>query len=479
MKMELLKRDSIFTKVCIRLFFKNFGRAMNTKTASYKTPNHTFSFLTWFDTYYIFCMAPIATLIFYYNFYAQSMSGLLVSYQAFADVIKAGFDISATTYYPLTFPLWGYGFLMALTNSNHVTLICIQLSLALFSVWYFIETLSRYHLFTPVYIRLFKLLITVSIPWYAFHTVRWPYSIASSLLVIAFPLLYKATQESKWLTYTILSAITFGLLLNFRSDYILMPIGLAAITWYFQPTFATYKKMILWLICIYSCLIPWSLFTHKVCGHYLVTSTNGGHVLLNGLGQYPKNKWGFICDDGCPKTHFLVDQAFGDNACTWDYRADQLLKKTFFYALYNDPLEYLKKIYFSFFEMLKVGLYQGEFFLRDTNIDLFKKSNKELLQLLYKQKIYSSNLLGVLLQRYSYFTGKYLLILSILCLSLSFFITLRKNAFFLLLSHAVVIYQLVTNILLQNLSGYSSNIIIFLLLISLYFLSFCLRKKHV
>src|SRR3989338_7726112 len=144
---------------------------MKSQAIHYKTvAAREFTFATWFDRYYILCMLPVATLILYYNFYAQSMSGLLVSYQAFADVIRAGFDTSATSYYPLTFPLWGYGFLMALTKSNHLALLLIQLALAFFSVWYFIRTLEKYELLPTVYVRLFKFFILISIPWYAFHT---------------------------------------------------------------------------------------------------------------------------------------------------------------------------------------------------------------------------------------------------------------------------------------------------------------------
>lgn len=457
---------------------------MNTQTVSYKTTatKGTFSLATWFDTYYILCMVPIAAVVLYYNFYAQSMSGLLTSYQAFADVIRTGFDTSATTYYPLTFPMWGYGFLMALTNSNHVALICIQLSLALFSVWYFIETVVTYKLFAPAYIRLFKFLITISIPWYAFHTVRWPYSIASSLLIISIPLLYKATQESKWIMYAALSGTTFGLLLNFRSDYILMPFGLAAITWYFQLTFTTSKKMALWLLCTYVCLIPWTLFTHKLCGHYLLTSTNGGHHALSGLGQKQNNLWKISSTNGdnCPVIHGFIEEQYGKKAATWDYRGDQFLKKKFFTLIRQNPTEYIQKCLYTTHRLLYDGIYNGEFFLdkkgnRKQNFDL---GTTALIKKLPKDATIFGDFIGIKLQNISYWIASYWVLGSFILFPLVLLATCIENNLFIMFISVSIVYQAALNICMHHFSAYTTNIFIFLLFVSLYLLSFCLRYKH-
>jgi hypothetical protein len=99
-------------------------------------------YLNWLEQYYIFCMIPIAGLVSYYNYYAKGMSILLNSYASFAKVIQANFDTSADTHYPLTFPMWGYGFLMAITT-NKIVLIATQIFFALLSLWYFIRTIEK------------------------------------------------------------------------------------------------------------------------------------------------------------------------------------------------------------------------------------------------------------------------------------------------------------------------------------------------
>jgi hypothetical protein len=63
------------------------------------------SYINTIDRYYLFFMVITATVVWYLNFYAESMSGLLPNYKAFAQVIKAEFNTTATDYYPLTFPM--------------------------------------------------------------------------------------------------------------------------------------------------------------------------------------------------------------------------------------------------------------------------------------------------------------------------------------------------------------------------------------
>jgi hypothetical protein len=440
--------------------------------------NLQFSKRTWFDDYYILCMIPMAMLILYYNFNAKTMLGILPSYQAFAQVIRAGFDTSVTSYYPLTFPMWGYGFLMAITQ-NHLALLLMQLTLAFVSIWYFINTLEKYNLLPNAYIRFFKFLLLISVPWYAFHTVRWPYSIASSLLIVSLSLLYRSTQEQKWLPYILFSALAFGLLLNFRSDYILMPIGLAAIFLYFQLTFNSLKKMFLWMALMYSCLAPWALFTKEICGHYLISSTNSGHFLISSLGEYPSNKWGLTCKDNCPVTHKLITNAFGKNAITWDYKGSSLLKEKFWEYIKDSPNEYFKKMHYSFIHMMKLGLYQGQFFLKNLSNNLFKDNNKTIFK-----KMFSANppqamdIIAIFLQRFSYFFGKYLLIANILILPFAGLLALYLHNLFFTFIVAITVYQVTLIVLGHNLSGYTSNIFIFLLLIPCYLVSSFLQIKR-
>lgn len=421
------------------------------------------------DRYYYVGMLLTTVIVLYFNYYAQTMSGLLLSYRAFGQVIYGGFNPSVTTYYPLTFPIWGYGFLMAITT-NHTILLMMQLGLAFLSVWVFINILQKYSLLSNQALRMFKILIIIAVPWYSFHTVKWPYSVASSFFILSLSYLYKGIKEKDWLRYIILSSFFFGLLLNFRSDYILMPIGFCFIIFLLQKhSFILIKKITLWFLCIYICLMPWAIWTKKVCGHYLLTSTNGGHVLMNGLGQYPQNRWGLKCDDGCEVIHGIVEQKYGEGACTWDYKSDQLLKKTFTTFVLDYPQEYIQKLYYCFFNMLKKGMYQGEFFMRFSD-KYFEKTNKELIVSLYRNPTLSClpQYIAVFLQRYSYVFGKYLLIISCWLLPFGLIRALYTKNLFYSLIFSSILYQIMLNVFLQYLTGYSSNVLIFMLLLFVY-----------
>lgn len=424
-------------------------------------------------------MAPVATLVVYFNFNAECQTSALCRFKEFAHVIKSGFDITVTNYYPLTFPMWGYGFLMAITN-NHIALVLIQMFLAFFSVFLLISTMEHYKVLTKNYILLLKFLLLITIPWYSFHSIRWPYSIASSLLVVSLALLYRATQEKKSWFFFIFSGIAFGVLLNFRSDYILMPLGLASIIWYFKPTVSIFKKTTLWLLCIYSSLIPWAFFAHKVCGHYLLTSTNGGHLCLAGLGKKPNNKWGIerFETDGCPVIHSFVDNVYGKDACTWDYKADQILKKKFIELVYNDPYEYLKKCLLCCYFIAHDGVYKGEFFSKKETLTIteqHKAGKKSKLSTDSTDTPHKSTLFAIKkiinLRSLASYGMYYFFFLLIVLLPVSLSIALfNKNLFFIILFTAVA-YQFGMNIFACHHHLYTSNVI-FLLLISItYFLS--------
>lgn len=432
---------------------------------------------------YHFLMIISATLVLYFNYYAQAMSGLLPSYQAFANVIRAGFDTSITDYYPLTFPLWGYGFLMAISN-NYLFLKIVQLTLALSSVWYAIAVIEKNKLLKPAFISLLKALLVICIPWYAFHTVLWPYSIASSLLIFSITMLYQASQQSSYF-YWIISGLLFGILLNFRSDYILMPLGLSAIMLWHSWSYTTIKKVILWISCIYLCLIPWALFTHKVCGHYLITSTNGGHHLLSGLGGNPHNKWGIahINSDNCPVIHHFVKQIYGENAITWDYKGDKLLKKTFFNLIKKDPYEYIKKCFFNFKSLLKDGVYNGEFFMKNSmeRDDNFDKNSLFFIKNGLHNPTLIKTFIAIKLQNISYWIASAVTSFSILSIFLCLFIAFITNNLFSLLINSIIIYQISMNTLCHHYSGYTSNVFLFFILNILYLFqtTFSLSKKRV
>lgn len=410
-----------------------------------------------FDRYYIALMSWIAPVILYLNYNAQLRKDALdIYYKNFATIIKNGFDLTVTTTNePLTFPMWGYGWVMLLTE-NHIALVVIQFALAFLTVWYFIRTIEQNSLLPSTYIRILKIITVCALPWYAFHSVRWPYSIASSLAIFSIAALYQAIRKNHF-PLIISSALAFGLLLHFRSDYFLMPVILATITLYSSRTIPNLKKMALWLSIVYLLLIPWALFTKKVCDHYLITSTNGGHVCLAGLGQYPGNKWNIaaINTDGCPIIHTFVDDVYGPQAWTWDYKGDVVLKSKFLELVKNDPWEYTKKCIYVIYLIATEGVYNGEF---------IEKENRNSIKIGHSTSI--ERFLRIATQYVSRGLASHITLSAYLLLPVAFFAALSTNSLFFLLSIGMVLFQTALNIFCYHATCYTSNIF-FLFLVSI------------
>ena len=176
----------------------------------------------------------------------------------------------------------------------------------------------------------------MSSTWFLFHTQMWPKSIASNLLLLAIILILKYFK-TKNLKLLICSGICFGILHNFRSDYLYLSIILTVIILILEDK-SMYRKFISssFIFIQVILLIPWMMFTNFQIGKTIPTSTNSGHVLFIGLGQLPENKWGITPHDKDPLKTSLLIEKFGDKYKYIDYEAwngideDQYLKEVFF-----------------------------------------------------------------------------------------------------------------------------------------------------
>ena len=241
------------------------------------------------ERHYVSLMTMMAAMILFLNFHGQGMSGILNNYRGFKQIILSGFDPTAAPGATPTFPMWGYGWVFLLTE-NKLTILVAQNILAVFSIWFCFRLIEENKYLPSGALTLAKILIIAAVPWYAFHSLLWPYSIANSLLIITLCLFVKAIATEEKATYPILiSGLLFGLALNFRSDYYLFPIGFIFIIGLLTKLNKQFvQKSVLWMTLIYLTLIPWGLYTKSVTGHYLITSTNAGAALYIGLGSFPE-----------------------------------------------------------------------------------------------------------------------------------------------------------------------------------------------
>lgn len=403
------------------------------------------------DRYYILICTFHIPIILYFNWPELKTARPAWHDLNFKTIILSGFDPFVIEAIPTpTFPQWGYGFLLLLTE-NVALLIGLQLLLSLFALFIFISTIEKTEIVSKVALFLIKCLLIFSFYLPAINLQLNPKGIGLSLFLLSLTFLIKALDQNRT-RHFILSGLFFGLMLNFRSDYWLLPVGVLVCMPILFSGKQLLKKLLLWLICIYGSLMPWGFYTKKVTGHYLLTSTNSGHVCFIGLGLLNPNPWGVTPDDGDPKMQALLTKQFGSRAnssyfsCTYD--GDAFLKKAWLRAIFQHPIAYVKKCLYCTWLFAKSGIErQGFYETSRFTIHWFFV----LFSLILAQTI---TLFGSLSALFAAYIG-----------------WLRQNKFIFLFA-LIVYYQAALNIFCYHMTVYTTNV--YILLITL--LSYCLQQ---
>ena len=266
-------------------------------------------------------------------------------YEDYANFFKT-LDPNSLKYPNSTFPLWGYG-LFHLFGQTVILNLIFQQGFTYINLIILDRFILNYKFFKNI--SIYRLITLLSSSWFLFHTQMWPKSIASNLLLLAiiFILKYFKSKDLKLLIY---SGICFGILHNFRSDYLYLSIVITIFILIIEDK-SIYKKLksSLFIFVQILLLIPWMMFTNMQIGKPIPTSTNSGHVLFIGLGQLPGNKWGITPHDKDPVKTSLLIKRFGDKYKYIDYEAwngineDQYLKEVFLNYVKEDPIEWIRK----------------------------------------------------------------------------------------------------------------------------------------
>lgn len=322
-------------------------------------------FLPWFHRYYILFIVGMAGLMGWANFHARHGFHTIDKHLAFKNIIVKGFDPVAAGYPTPTFPMWGYGWLLLITESK-VALIVLQYALAIVSIWLLLRYIAEQKILGGLELFLLEFVMIISVPWYAFHSFPYPPSIASSLLILSILFLAKGFFYERAVNWAVVaSGLFLGTALNFRSDFFLFPVGLVGITWLLFPTKKSLKSLLGWIAMVYLALLPWGIYAKHVTGHFLFSSTNGGHVLFIGLGQLPDNRWGITYSDKDPRMFDVVRWEVGEDAAqtnygTTLYESDVALKREFWRLVAEDPSEYWRKLKWAF--QTYWDLHEAEFY---------------------------------------------------------------------------------------------------------------------
>jgi len=217
-----------------------------------------------------YALLVIETILFtWLNWENETMDGILPYYEDYANYFASGFD--ATYNFKKgaeTFPMWGYGGVLLLTKNKFV-IILFQQVLAIYTIYKTQQLLKE--LFIPEStMRWLRLFILLGFSWFIFHTAIWPYSIASNLLILSLLFLSKGYYTDK-LKHYILSAVLFGIMLNFRSDYLyyFFALSLLLLIHHIFVKKKNYLYSLSWAGLVLLMLFPWSIYTHQKTGHYL------------------------------------------------------------------------------------------------------------------------------------------------------------------------------------------------------------------
>lgn len=306
------------------------------------------------------------------NYYAAHNFHTIEKHLVFRERILHGFattDVVPSYPIPPTFPMWGYGFVLLLTT-NKLLLIALHFAVALFSAWYFLRVVDESGLINEWSRFWLRVLMVCCLPWYAYHSIDWSQSLATSFLVLSVSLLVRAlrSEPAGWRPLC-LSAICLGINLNFASDLYLLPVALAVTYWGcagFSRSSAAHA--VVWLAVVMATLIPWMVYSWRAIGAPLVKSSNQGHVLLIGLGQDPLHRFPTTYSDGDPFMYQILRDKLGQDFAkrfyaSCSYEADLVLRPAFVGLIMKQPYDYLDLIRLKLGQILTgdTGTYAGEF----------------------------------------------------------------------------------------------------------------------
>jgi hypothetical protein len=326
----------------------------------------------WLDRACLPLMAAGSALVALLNFHATHNFHTIEKHLVFRTRILHGFspaDVMPSYPIPPTFPMWGYGWVLLLTTSKPA-LIALQIAVGLCAVWCLLRALDAIALLDRWSMAVLRVLLIACTPWYAYNSIDWSQSLATSCLIasVALMILAHAAETTRW-RLLVLSAVGFGLNLNFASDLYLLPLFLAAAYfWYAGPSRAAAAQALAWLAVVALTLVPWMLYSWRAVGTPLMKSTNQGHVLLIGLGQDALRRFGTTYSDHDPLMYRILEEQLGHERASrfyasCSYEADLVLRRAFLQIIASQPRDYLDLVAWKMKQMVTgaIGTYSGEF----------------------------------------------------------------------------------------------------------------------
>lgn len=256
----------------------------------------------------------------------------------------------------LTYPMWGYPVLLLLAPSYNLAWIPQVLLGALAATLLYRQLLDD----LPEHGTLLTVFFVGAVPWYLLHSVKWPQSVAASLIILGLVLLNKSFRTNR-IGLGALAGLLIGVSFYFRAEFTIFPVALvavAALTRLIRSARSTPMKPILacaavsWLV-----LVPWAAHYRSETGRISITSSQGGIVAFISLGQLPNNPWGLDYRD---EDAFTYLQERGIEAPAQSDTANQILIDEFKRRVREHPGAFAMKMGWNAATTLVGGFYSGE-----------------------------------------------------------------------------------------------------------------------
>lgn len=268
-----------------------------------------------------------------------------------AENVLRGEGYTNTAGEPAFYPIWGYVFLQipgVILDLPQLWTLFIQFCFSILGIilFYKIFEIKEKYWHIPFFL-----------PFFALCSIKTADGLAS-ILLIAYSynvIVYFKTKEIKNLYY---SGLALAILVNFRSEYVYLPIFQILFFLFFIKNRLKYLKINAILFIIgFVAMLPWAIRSYLITDKIRFNSSNGGAVMYISLGQLPQNKWGISPTDSTAYTIAAangIDDPFSPEA---DLLFQQLTKK----AILENPLEFIKKMGYNAIKVFTNGVYTGEY----------------------------------------------------------------------------------------------------------------------
>lgn len=239
-----------------------------------------------------------------------------------------------------SFPMWGYSLLMRLLGSV-TAVVVLQSGLGAFAT---AALMVRLNSLVPRLKRVITTLFLLSFPWLSFMAYAYQMPMGSIFMILSLLAMEVAITSGR-IRWGIAAGVLCGLGQNFRSELLLMPvgvfIGVSVLKSMHRLECRSMKPLALCALVAVALQIPWGLNCLVNEGRFSLSESNLGHVAYLGLGQLPSNPWGIVPKDAFAQE--TVDR--GGLVCdSLSFQGGDFLKHKFLESIKQDPGSYAKSI---------------------------------------------------------------------------------------------------------------------------------------